>query len=86
MHQNFMYIALIISLASVYLYTDIIMIFFAGPRSIGFATDPFENKLYFTDLYKRTVNMVKLATGEKTTIVNKTYGRPYDLVLDRKAR
>ena len=53
---------------------------------MGFATDPFERKLYFTELFEDTVKMVSLATGEKTTIVNKTYGTPYDLVLDRKAR
>ena len=52
---------------------------------MGFATDPFENKLYFTDLYENTVNMVLLETG-KNTIVTKTYGKPNDLVLDRKAR
>ena len=75
-----------ISQASIYTYTDIMKIFFAGRKSVGFATDPFENKLYFTELFEYTVIMVSLATGEKTTIVNKTYGTPNDLVLDRKAR
>jgi len=53
---------------------------------MGFATDPFENKLYYTILHQHTLNMVKLDTGEKTTILKKTNGRPDDVILDRKAR
>ena len=52
---------------------------------MGFATDPFENKLYFTELDEFTVNMVSLETGKKT-IVKKMSGSVFDLVLDRKAR
>ena len=54
-----------ISQASIYTYTDIMKIFFAGRKSVGFATDPFENKLYFTELFEYTVIMVSLATGER---------------------
>ena len=71
--------------ASVYTNIDIIMIFFTRRRSMGFAIDPYENKLYFTEIDERTINMVKLETGEKT-IVKKTRYSVYDLVLDRKAR
>ena len=77
---------MIIAQASVSIYTYIMLTFIAGQKSMGLATDPFENKLYYTELIEQTVNMVKLETGEKTTIVKKTKGRPYSVILDRKAR
>ena len=66
-----------------YLYNSIL---FAGTFSGGFVTDPFENKLYYTDRSKSSVNMVELETGAMTMIVRKTIGSPYGLALDRKSR
>ena len=67
----------------IYFYNSIL---FPGPFSGGFVTDPFENKLYYTDRSKSSVNMVKLETGEMIIIVRKTFGNPYGLAVDRNSR
>ena len=67
----------------IFLYNSILC---AGSFSGGFVTDPFENKLYYTDRSKYSVNMVELETGAMTIIVKKTFERPYGLALDRKSR
>ena len=83
-HYNSIYISLVKRLFTRILI--IIMIFFSGRKSLGFATDPYANKLYYTELFELTVNMVRLETGMKTIIVKKTRYYVYDLVLDRNTR
>jgi len=48
--------------------------------------DPLEKKLYYTDFNGKTVNVIKLETGEKTKIVKETPERPYGVAVDLTAR
>ena len=51
----------------------------------GAAVDPLEKKLYYTIYSVKSVNVIKLETGEVKKIVN-TSGFPYGLALDRTER
>ena len=57
-----------------------------GRFIVSIVIDPLENKLYYTDRGKRTVSVVKLATGKNTKLVKRTPGMACGLAVDRKAR
>jgi len=61
-------------------------VLFAGNWVIGIAIDPCENKLYYTDMYKYSVNMVTLKTGNRKKIVNTGKLKPLGLALEQRAR
>jgi len=48
--------------------------------------DPLENKLYYVDFSAKSIDVMKLETGENRKIVKKTHGSPWGLAMDRKAR
>ena len=53
--------------------------FFADKRVTSIAIDPCENKLYYTDKFKCSVNMVKLKTSERKLLIHT--GKAYTLGL-----
>ena len=69
-----------------YTYTDVLLMLCIGRFIVSIVVDPLENKLYYTDRGKRTVSVVKLATGKNTKIVKRTSGMACGLAVDRKAR
>ena len=69
-----------------YVHTNVLLMLFVGIFIVSIVIDPLDNKLYYTDRDKRTVNVIKLATGENTKIVKRTPGRACGLAVDRKAR
>ena len=65
---------------------NVFVVVFAGKWVLGIVIDPCENKLYYTDGEKHSVNMVMLNTGERKKILNTGSAKPGGLALDRRAR
>jgi len=61
-------------------------VLFTGDWVIGIAVDACENKLYYTDMYKYSVNMVTLETGKRKKIVDTGTDEPLGLALEERAR
>jgi len=61
-------------------------VLFTGNWVLGIAVDPCENKLYYTDMYKYSVNMVTLKTGKRKKIVHTGTDEPLGLALEQRAR
>ena len=60
--------------------------FLAGKFTLRIAVDPVKNKLYYTNYYGTSVEVMNLETTETTKIVKKTFGTPYGLALDLAER
>ena len=68
-----------------YTFTRILILI--GADTCGLFVDPLEKKLYYVDSDGRSVDVMKLETGEITKIVNKTTSSgPWGLAVDLKAR
>jgi len=69
-----------------YIYNNVRLTLFAGKRILGIAIDPCQNTLYYTDMNKRSINMVTLRTGKKKKIVSTDKLEPLGLALELNAR